>query len=214
MRRLLLVLGIFAIPSLLWAGPTKPPISLAGDPAVEIWQNWHADEMNAIKISSAFEFEYLKSTEYLVPIPDSVCIDMRLFPEWRYVMPQVVRFITTIQEKMDARFGEPCAFTGSGARTIDKQWEIILGTGTKENGNDKPNGGAAKPDGPRASLHLRGIAVDISKKKLPKVVVTWLRDYLQSVEDGSHIDVTEEWSNEVFHIVVFPDDAIRPIIND
>lgn len=221
MSRLFFVLTLLVLPSTLWAGPQQknPPIELPGSKEVETWLNKRADELGMVRVSDDVELNYLINIGYLVPIPDTICVDPRLDEKWRYVMPQVAKFLIELQEKYSEKFGEGCFVVNSAVRTIPRQLAISIGSGTKSSGNNKPNTNAASVTGERKSLHLTGATIDIGKldpmwrKKsrmvqLTPKVIKWFRENLLELEDGVSFDVTEEFTQAVFHITVLPTQGV------
>lgn len=218
MSRLFFVLMIL-LPSSLWAGQDKPQVDLAGSKAVETWLNKKADELGMVRIEDDVELFYLVSIGYLVPIPDTICVDPRLEEKWRYVMPQVAKFLVELQDEYSKTFGEGCFVVNSAVRTIPRQLAITIGSGSRESGNNKPNTNAASVFGDRRSLHLTGATIDIGKldpmwrKKSRMVplrpkVIKWLREHLLKYEDNVQFDVTEEFTQAVFHITVLPTESV------
>ncbi len=221
MRRHLIVLALLILPSTLWAQTSPPPPSLSGSKEIETWLNRRADELGMARIEDDVELFYLADPRinYLVPIPDSICVDPRLEDKWRFVMPQVAKFLVNLQERFSEEFGESCFMVNSAVRTIPRQMEVTIGSGTRRNGNVRPNRNAASVWGPRRSLHLTGASIDIGKldpvwlKKSKMVplkakMLKWLREELIAYEDGWTFDVTEEWSQAVFHITILPPQSV------
>lgn len=218
MHRLLFVFILLVLPSTMWAEP-KPKIELKGSREVETYLNKRASELGMVRIKSDAELKRLIKTGYLVPIPEEICIDHRLEQKWRYVMPQVAKFLLEFQEMLSEQFGEACYMVNSAVRTEQKQIEIANGTGTSQNGNDKENPNAAAAKGPQASLHLTGATIDIGKldpvwRRKSKLVqlspkmIQWMRDNLLKFEDGVSFNVTEEFERAVFHITVLPQEKV------
>ncbi len=219
MRHLLLAV-MLSLPSIAWAEDNlvqKPPISLIGSKQVEAWLNRRVDELRMVRFKDDVDLFYHADPRigYLVPVPDGICIDPRLEKKWHYVMPQVAKFLTELQEAYSKEFGEECPMINSAVRTIPRQMEITIGSGSKRNGNNKPNLNAAAVLGPRASLHLTGATIDIGKLdpvalKYDKMiqrnerVIKWLRKYLLALEVNDNFDVTEEFTQAVFHVTVLP----------
>lgn len=221
MSRYLFVLALLALPS--WAqAQERPPVSLLGSRQVETWLNRKADALGMARMEDDVQLFYLADPRirYLVPIPVSACVDPRLEEKWRYVMPQVAKFITEFQERFSQKFGEMCYMVNSAVRTIPRQLEITIGSGTAKNGNDKPNLNAASVRGERRSLHLTGATIDIGKldpmwiKKSKMVqlkpeVIRWLREnLLQYEKENENFDVTEEFGQAVFHVTILPPQSV------
>lgn len=218
MIRFLFVLVLLAIPSFSHAGQGVP-IELAGSKKIETWLNKKADDLGMVRIKDDKELERLVNIGYLVPIPESICVDRRLENKWRYVMPQVADFLIRLQEEFSMVFGEACFTINSAVRNIPRQLEITKGTGTRKNGNVSPNLNAAAITGERRSLHLTGATIDLGKldpvwlKKdkmvqLKPKVINWLRENLLKFEDGESFDVTEEFGQAVFHITILPKEPV------
>ncbi len=218
MSRYLIVLMLLVLPSLSVA-EQRPPIELVGSRKIETWLNKKADELGMVRIGNDVELDHLIKVGYLVQIPDSICVDRRLENKWRYVMPQVAEFLVSLQEEFSKTFGEACFTTNSAVRSIPRQIEITMGTGTRRNGNVLPNVNAAATTGERRSLHLTGATIDIGKldptwlKKdrmvpLKPVMLKWLRENLLKLEDGESFDVTEEFGQAVFHVTILPKETV------
>ena len=218
MVRILFVLVLLALPSLSQA-EQGAPIELAGSRKIETWLNKKADDLGMVRIKDDKELERLINIGYLVPIPDSICVDRRLENKWRYVMPQVADFLVQLQEEFSMVFGEACFILNSAVRNIPRQLEITRGTGTRKNGNAMPNLNAAGVTGEGRSLHLTGATIDLGKldpswlKKdkmvqLRPKIINWLRENLLKFEDGDSFDVTEEFGQAVFHITILPKEPV------
>ena len=214
MIRYLVVLLLLILPSTSLAEPGRP-IELAGSRKIETWLNKKADELGMVRIENDAKLDHLIKVGYLVPIPDSICVDRRLEDKWRYVMPQVAEFLVRLQEEFSMAFGEACFTINSAVRSIPRQIEITKGSGTRSNGNVLPNINAASITGERRSLHLTGATIDLGKldptwlKKdkmvpLKPSILKWLRENLLKFETGENFDVTEEFGQAVFHITVLP----------
>ena len=65
------------------------------------------------------------------------------------------------------------------------------------------NGNAARVSGSRASLHLTGSAVDITKVGMSARQIRWMRERLLRNERQGMVEATEEFVQSVFHVVVF-----------
>jgi hypothetical protein len=225
MKRLFFVLALLLLPSTVWAQSKAKElkVELAGSVEIQIRMNERATALGLVRIQTNEQYEKLKHTfipelgdYYLVPIPDGLCVDPRLAPEWRYVMPQVRDFLVKFQDEVSRNFGEACPMIQSAARSVPKQLEIRNGTGTKANGNNRPNLVAARVDGNRPSMHLTGASVDtgkldlfeLLKRRKQKLIwpefLTWTGKFLLGFEDLLYFDVTEENTQQDFHFTVLP----------
>lgn len=218
MHRQLFVFILLVLPSTLLAEP-KPKIELRGSREVETFLNKRASDLGMVRIKSDVELKRLIDAGYLIPIPEEICVDHRLEQKWRYVMPQVAKFLLEFQQMLSEQFGEACYMVNSAVRTEQRQIEITTGSGTSQNGNDKENLNAAAIKGPRASLHLTGATIDIGKLdpvwrrksrmvQLSPKMIQWMRENLLKFEDGVSFDVTEEFGQAVFHITVLPQEKV------
>ncbi len=219
MYRLLFVFILLVLPSTLMAEPGKPKIELKGSIEIETFLNKRAKELGMVRVKNDAELKHLIEVGYLVPIPEEICVDTRLEKKWRYVMPQVARFLLEFQAMLSEQFGEACYVVNSAVRTKEKQIEIRAGSGTSKNGNNEENTNAAAAKGPVASLHLTGSTIDIGKldpvwRRKSKLVqlspkmIKWMRENLLKFEDGVSFNVTEEFGQAVFHITVLPKEKV------
>ena len=172
----------------------KPPVSLKGTAQSLAYQNCMADRKGWTRIRDDEQLKRFVKAGLLVPLPQNqyVRIDKRLKKKDRYVRPATRVFILQISKRFYAEFGKPL-WINSAARTVKYQEKL-----------KKSNPNAARGDRPsRRSPHLTGAPVDFGKKKLNKVQVHWLGNQLIDNERVGRAETTEEFSQAVFHTMVF-----------
>ena len=191
---LLLLVGIASNSPVEARSCTKPPVSLKGTAQSLEYQNCMADRKDWTRIRDDKQLKRFLEAGLLVPLPQNkyVQIDKRLKKKYRYVRPATRAFILEISQAFYVEFGKPL-WINSAARTVKHQEKL-----------KKSNPNAARGDRPgRRSSHLTGATFDFGKKKLNKVQVRWLGNQLIDNERVGRAETTEEFSQAVFHTMVF-----------
>src|SRR3989344_6264009 len=191
-------LAIFLLLSGLCATAEKN--SLAGSRERLIDLNERADELNLSQISEE-KISYFKRQGLVIGITyktKSFFIDDRhVLKQFRYARPWVIAYLTELANEHYAQFKRPLRIT-SALRTVEHQRHL-----TRINRNASPAKGSW------ASLHTRGISIDISHKNMSKKNKSWLRTHLIKDMQTGFIDAIEEKKGSAcFHIVVFPKDRL------
>ena len=166
---------------------------LCGSPEALKHQNDVANEEGLERFQNEWDLAMAKVDGRLVLLPDNLLVDLddRLPVAYRWCRPWTQDFLNDTGklyfEKFKMRFQ-----VNSGVRTVEYQ-KLLR----------KRNGNAAPFEGDEASSHLTGATVDITKKGMTPLQIQWMRNYLVMLEEKDFIDATEEFSQSVFHIMVF-----------
>lgn len=154
-------------------------------------QNEVAKVLGLPRIENIRQLEELKESKILVPIPNSVLVDERVPEEFRFIRHTVAPYLEELGVRFINKFGRQLQ-VNSAIRTTGYQEYL-----------QKTNSNAAPVVGDRASTHTTGSTFDIGKKGLSKDELNWLREEFIFLEEHNLIEATEEWSQLVFHIMVF-----------
>ncbi len=168
--------------------------SLRGSPQKAELQNRWADRAGIKSIRSEKELAELKKLSQLVPLPVAmgVAVDDRLAPEFRFCRPEVRTFLGALGKSFSGAFASSFRVT-SAVRTVTYQKTL-----------QKDNLNAAETSGPKASSHLRGTTIDITKIGLAEKQIQWLRKHLGDGAAKGRLIVVEEFQQAVFHVMVRP----------
>lgn len=109
----------------------------------------------------------------------------------RYLRPWTKLFLARLSRQYYARFKTPLRVT-SLLRPAEYQRSL-----------QRRNGNAAAHKGPKASTHLTGAALDISKKGMTSRQISWMRSVLSSLNEKGYIFAIEEFKQPNFHIMVY-----------
>jgi len=156
-------------------------------------QNKIADEEGLWRFQNEYDLAIAKVNGLLFVLPSNahVELDERLPVAYRWCRPWAYDFLNDTGklyfEKFKMRFQ-----VNSGVRTV--KYQKVL---------RKRNRNAAPAKGEKASSHLTGSAVDITKKGMTPEQIKWMRNFLVAIEENGFVDATEEFNQSVFHIMVF-----------
>ena len=160
----------------------------------QIVQNLRADLDGLTRLSNDDDLNDFIQAKLLVPIPIVKGLSIKdLDSKWWYVRPWTSRFIIDLAEAYNKQFPRGTLFITSAVRTVKRQTELISG------GNDN----AASTTGLRASSHLTGATIDITKKGLTINEIYWIRRQLRSLHNVSMYVVEESGSQVCFHTMVY-----------
>ncbi|MDP3954126.1 MAG: DUF5715 family protein [bacterium] len=173
---------------------------LAGNRRRLIDSNERADALNISQISDE-NISYFKRHDLVVKIPDktaSFYLDPgHVLKQFRYARPWTVAYLIELASEYYAQFNKPLRVT-SALRTVQHQRRLM-----------RRNRNASPAKGSWASLHVRGISIDISHKNMSRKQKSWMRKRLTSDMQTGLIDAIEETRGSAcFHIVVFPEDRL------
>lgn len=188
---------------------------LCGSDEVVRKQNRIADAKE-LQLFHNRDLEEAKHNGTLVPLFENeyMVIDTRLDKDLRWCLPSVRDFLLEISKKYFQEFGYSLQIN-SAVRTVEGQEYLRMCKRVCKRGKcylvGECNRNAGLTHGPKASLHLRGLAVDIAKMPLRNEKkahislgeLAWIRNYLIDGEKKGRVDATEERNQAIFHIVVF-----------
>ncbi len=169
-------------------------VSLKGTHDSQRNENREADEAGLIRIESNEMLEILKRSGILVKVPraSGVETDSRLDEKWAWVRPWVAEFLTDLGHEFFT-IHKTSLRVSSAVRTVEYQGFLQL-----------INRNAAATFGDRMSTHPTGATIDITKRFLSQKEIKWLRIRLLELEEKGLVEVTEEFFQSVFHIMVLP----------
>lgn len=190
--------------------PTRPPVTLVGSDLSQRWQNWRADQEGILPLLDPRDRAKKIAEGDLVSLAvvPHIQIDSRMQPpEKAYVWTWVAERISALAAEFHAKFGKILQ-VNSAHRTLAEQAALRQTKRIKVGGKwrDVPlNANAAHIEGPKASLHLRGIAIDLSKITLKKEEQEFLEELMLREEERGCADGTREGAAQsVYHLTLFP----------
>lgn len=110
--------------------------------------------------------------------------------DYRYLRPWAHVFLQRLSRQFRSRFGHPLRVT-SLLRTVSYQKALA-----------RRNANAAPSTGPKASVHLTGACLDISKKGMTRSQQSWVRNVLDQLRKQEYIYAIEEFRQPTFHVLV------------
>ena len=110
--------------------------------------------------------------------------------DYRYLRPWAYLFLQRLGNQFRTRFGRPLRIT-SMLRTVSYQRALA-----------RRNGNAAASTGPKASVHLTGACLDISKRDMTRTHQSWVRNVLASLHAKQYLYAIEEFKQPTFHVLV------------
>ncbi len=110
--------------------------------------------------------------------------------DYRYLRPWARLFLERISSQFRSRFGRPMRVT-SLVRTVSYQRSLL-----------RRNGNAAPSTGPKASVHLTGACLDLSKKGMTRQQQSWVRNVLGQLRRKGYLYAIEEFQQPTFHVLV------------
>ena len=181
---------LFAILLFLIPIAASPLVSLDGrKDKSQLKQNKQADKENLTRIKDDAQLAWFKNNELLVPLPETDALlvnTAHVSQKFRWCRPWTKKFLLSLSKKFHAKFGKKLS-VNSAVRT-----ETYQKTLRRRNSNAS-----------QSSTHTTGATVDIAKKGLRINELVWLRKELLRLEGAGLIEATEEFSQAVFHIMVF-----------
>ena len=156
-------------------------------------ENKMANRENLTRIKDSLELEDFKKRGLLVPLRNTktMVVDVdKVREEYRWIRPQTETFLLNFSADYWKRFGKHFRLN-SAVRTIT--YQVVL---------RHKNRNAAPAYGPLASSHPTAATVDIAKKGMGTKELKWMRMQLAQFERLGRVQATEEFSQEVFHVMV------------
>lgn len=178
------------LPALAWA---EAALALVATRDSQLIQNRRADADNLSRMRDVAMVRRFHRAGYLVRVPSSSRhYYLKSVPaNYRYLRPWSKLFLDRLSRQYHARFGKRLRVT-SMVRTVQFQ-----------NALARRNGNAAAATGARASSHLTGATLDISKTPMTAAEVEWMRRVLASLKRQGVIYAVEEFQQPTFHIMVY-----------
>ncbi len=110
--------------------------------------------------------------------------------DYRYLRPWANLFLQRLSKQYRTRFGHQLRVT-SMLRTVSYQRSLA-----------RRNGNAAPATGPKASVHLTGACLDISKRGMSRSQQSWMRNVLDHLRSSGYVYAIEEFRQPTFHVLV------------
>ncbi len=110
--------------------------------------------------------------------------------DYRYLRPWARLFLERLSSQFRARFGRQMRVT-SLVRTASYQRSLA-----------RRNGNAAAASGPKASAHLTGACLDLSKNGMASSQQRWMRNVLLNLRGKGYLYAIEEFKQPTFHVLV------------
>ncbi len=183
-------LGLAFVLSLCAAA--APPANLRANSQSQIRQNERADADRLSRMADDDMVARWARLKLLVPVParTSDYYLHSLAQQRRYLRPWAKLFLDRLSRQFRTRFGKPMRVTS------------LLRTVSYQNSLRRRNANAAPATGPKASSHLTGACLDISKKGMTRSQQSWVRNVLMSLHNKNYLFAVEEFYQPVFHIMV------------
>ncbi len=189
MQRLARVLlaGAFAASIAASAEP-----NLRADSSSQIEQNRLADIDHLSRMKDKAMVQRWARLQMLVPVKERTRdYYLHAVPaDYRYLRPWAILFLQRLGQQFRNRFGHPLRVT-SLLRTVSYQRSLA-----------RRNGNAAPSVGPKASVHLTGACLDISKRDMQRTHQSWVRNVLASLHEKGYLYAIEEFKQPTFHVLV------------
>lgn len=167
-----------------------PSLKATGTSQLE--QNRLADADHLSRMLDKAMLKRWARLELLLPVPERTRdYYLHAIPsDYRYLRPWARLFLERISNQFRARFGRPMRVT-SLVRTASYQKSL-----------SRRNGNAAPSTGPKASVHLTGACLDISKRDMTVRQQNWVRNVLGQLRQRGYLYAIEEFRQPTFHILV------------
>lgn len=155
-------------------------------------QNRLADDDHLSRMKDKSMIQRWARLELLVPVSEKTR-DYYLHgvpSDYRYLRPWAHLFLQRISRQFRTRFGRPLRVT-SLLRTVSYQRSLA-----------RRNSNAAPSTGPKASVHLTGACLDLSKKGMSRSQQSWVRNVLFNLRSKGYLYAIEEFQQPTFHVLV------------
>ena len=155
-------------------------------------QNRLADEDHLSRMQDKAMVQRWTRLQLLVPVKEKTRdYYLHAVPsDYRYLRPWAHTFLQRISNQFRSRFGRPMRVT-SLLRTVSYQKSLA-----------RRNGNAAPSTGPKASVHLTGACLDLSKKGMTRAQQAWVRNVLLNLRTKGYLYAIEEFTQPTFHVLV------------
>lgn len=174
------------------AGSAQAAPSLKATSQSQIEQNRLADRDHLSRMKDKAMVQRWARLELLVPVKEKTRdYYLHAVPsDYRYLRPWARLLLERLASQFRSRFRSPLRVT-SLLRTVSYQRSLA-----------RRNGNAAPSSGPKASAHLTGACLDISKKGMTRSQQSWVRSVLYNLRQNGYIYAIEEFQQPTFHILV------------
>ncbi len=172
------------------AGQAEP--NLRADSNSQIEQNRLADTDHLSRMKDKEMVQRWARLQLLMPVAQKTAdYYVHAVPsDYRYLRPWAHLFLQRLGRQFRTRFGRPLRVT-SMLRTVSYQRSLA-----------RRNSNAAASTGPKASVHLTGACLDISKKDMTRSHRSWVRNVLASLHGKRYLYAIEEFRQPTFHVLV------------
>lgn len=169
-----------------------PAASLRANSQSQIRQNQRADADRLSRMADDSMVARWARLKLLVPVPSKTSnyYVHNLAKQRRYLRPWAKLFLDRLSKQYRTRFGKQMRVTS------------LLRTVSYQNSLRRRNANAAPSTGPKASSHLTGACLDISKKGMTRAQQSWARNVLLSLHNKGYLYAVEEFYQPVFHVMV------------
>ena len=150
-----------------------------------------ANNFGLTRIKNRAQLELFISKGLLVPINriENTNIDCRLSESSRFAKPYVAKFLKDMGAAYFKKYGL-YIMINSAVRTVEDQKKL-----RKTNSNAAPA---------MQSPHTTGAAIDLSYLDMTDNQKMWACNYLLNLERKGLLEATMEYTQTVFHVMVFP----------
>ena len=186
-RTSILLVVVLALPMAAHAAT-----SLRATSSSQAEQNRLADEDHLSRMQDKQMVQRWARLELLVPIREKTRdYYLHAVPaDYRYLRPWAKLLLDRLASQFRTRFGRPLRITS------------LLRTVSYQNALARRNANAAPSTGPKASVHLTGACLDISKKGMTRTQQAWVRSVLSSLREKQYLYAIEEFHQPTFHVLV------------
>lgn len=166
--------------------------SLRADSTSQAIQNRLADEDHLSRMEDKAMVQRWARLQLLVPVKEKTRdYYLHAVPsDYQYLRPWAHVFLQRISRQFRSRFGRQMRVT-SLLRTVSYQRSLA-----------RRNSNAAPWTGPKASVHLTGACLDISKKGMTRSQQSWVRNVLFQLRQKEYLYAIEEFRQPTFHVLV------------
>lgn len=170
----------------------SPVPNLRADSKSQLTQNERANVDHLSRMANDAMVARWARLKLVVPVPEKTR-DFYLHSvskQGRFLRPWAKLLLDRLSQQYRARHKKQLRVTS------------LLRTVSYQNNLRKRNGNAAASTGPKASLHLTGACLDISKKGMTRAQQGWVRGVLSSLHNKNYLFAVEEFQQPVFHVMV------------
>ncbi len=166
--------------------------SLRADSSSQAAQNDRADTDHLSRMEDDQMVQRWARLNLIVPVKEKTrYYYLHAVPvKYRYLRPWANLLLERLSQQYRTKFGNQMRVT-SLLRTKSYQRQLA-----------RRNSNAASATGSKASVHLTGACLDISKKGMTGKQQQWVRSVLSNLHDKKYIYAVEEFQQPAFHVLV------------